>query len=216
MSFLIRNMYPADIAAKGYASLFNALRFAIFSTEFAEFIKISDVTDYLTFCALKYPALTEKCRILCLSINKAKESYDRIMEMIIHPNLDDVNEDNMIYIREDLEKIWNDFTAFLEDLNMQKHMFVDKCPPDGLKHQYDNVIFDLLNKAASIYANEDGYVNICSANQFIRKNLPGFNICHYGYSKLPELIQAYPDLYEYKRYQGKGSVIIFAYRVKED
>jgi len=32
--------------------------------------------------------------------------------------------------------------------------------------------------------------------------------------KLPKLIEAFPDRYEIKKYQGKGTVLIIAYRCK--
>jgi len=34
----------------------------------------------------------------------------------------------------------------------------------------------------------------------------------YGYYKLPDLLEAYKDKYEIKRYRGKGTVTIVAYK----
>jgi hypothetical protein len=42
--------------------------------------------------------------------------------------------------------------------------------------------------------------------------MPVFDSKTYGFSKLTDLIKAFPDFYESKTYPGKGTVTIFAYR----
>lgn len=42
--------------------------------------------------------------------------------------------------------------------------------------------------------------------------MPDFDSKTYGFTKLTDLIKAFPKLYETKTYPGKGTVTIFAYR----
>lgn len=77
------------------------------------------------------------------------------------------------------------------------------------------IIHNLLRKAFEAYQDdEDGYVNVSSAGSYIKRAKPDFDLRTYGYTKLPQLINAFPDKYETKTYQGKGTVTIFAYRCK--
>ena len=73
----------------------------------------------------------------------------------------------------------------------------------------------LLRIAYEKYSDDDGYTNIASAGQYIRRTMPGFDLRTYHYKKLPELIAAFPDRYEIKKAPGKGTVTIISYRCKE-
>lgn len=75
-------------------------------------------------------------------------------------------------------------------------------------------IHNLLKIASDKYQDDDGYVNVSSAGQFIKRVRPDFDVRTFGYLKLPKLIEAFPDRYEIKKYQGKGTVLIIAYRCK--
>lgn len=70
----------------------------------------------------------------------------------------------------------------------------------------------LLKIAFDKYQNDEGYVNVSSAGTFIKRAKPDFDSRTYGFVKLPELIAAFPDKYEIKRYPGKGTVMIVGYR----
>lgn len=72
----------------------------------------------------------------------------------------------------------------------------------------------LLRIAADTYEDSDGYVNVSAAGTFIKRAKPDFDARTYGFSKLPQLLEAFPDRYEMKRYPGKGTVTIVAYRCK--
>lgn len=74
------------------------------------------------------------------------------------------------------------------------------------------VVHDLLKKAFEAYQDEDGYVNVSSAGHFIKRTKSDFDCRTYGYMKLPQLLEAFPERYEIKRYPGKGTVTIIAYR----
>ncbi|MGN0482214.1 MAG: NYN domain-containing protein [Lachnospiraceae bacterium] len=73
-------------------------------------------------------------------------------------------------------------------------------------------IHNLLQIAFEKYQDADGFVNVSSAGTFIKRAKPDFDSRTYGYVKLPQLIEAFPDRYEMKRYKGKGTVTIVAYR----
>lgn len=76
-------------------------------------------------------------------------------------------------------------------------------------------IHNLLKIASDKYQDDEGYVNVSSAGQFIKRVRPDFDVRDFGYPKLPKLIEDFPDRYEIERFQGKGTVTIIAYRCKE-
>lgn len=80
------------------------------------------------------------------------------------------------------------------------------CPPDIEE------IHSLLKIASSKYQDADGFVNVASAGQYIKRVKPDFTPLTYGYSKLPELLEAFPEKYKLTRFQGKGTVTIVAYK----
>lgn len=81
----------------------------------------------------------------------------------------------------------------------------------------DNIdeIHTLLRKAYDTYQDDDGYVNVATAGHFLKRTKPDFDCRTYGHTKLPQLLGAFPDKYEMKRYQGKGTVTIVAFRCLE-
>ena len=75
-------------------------------------------------------------------------------------------------------------------------------------------IHNLLKIAWDKYQDDEGYVNVSSAGQFIKRVRPDFDVRTFGYLKLPKLIEAFPERYDITKYQGKGTVQIIAYRCK--
>ena len=73
-------------------------------------------------------------------------------------------------------------------------------------------IQNLLKTANERYQDAEGWVNIASAGGYIKRVMPDFDSKTYGFTKLTDLIKAFPKLYESKTYPGKGTVTIFAYR----
>lgn len=73
-------------------------------------------------------------------------------------------------------------------------------------------IHGLLKIASEKYQDDDGFVNVSSSGLYLKRVKPDFNVRTYGYSKLPELLAAFPDRYEIKRYEGKGGATIVAYK----
>ena len=77
-------------------------------------------------------------------------------------------------------------------------------------------LHQLLKIAAETenWQDDDGFVNVAGVGDFIKRTRPEFDITHFGFKKLPDFIAAHTDLYEMKRYKGKGSVYIRAYKCK--
>lgn len=75
-----------------------------------------------------------------------------------------------------------------------------------------SAIHNLLKIANERYSDAEGWVNIASAGGYIKRVMPDFDSKTYGFSKLTDLIKAFPNKYETKNYPGKGTVTIFAYR----
>ena len=75
-------------------------------------------------------------------------------------------------------------------------------------------IHKLLKTASKTYQDDDGWVNAGAAGSYIKRARPDFDIKAYGYDKLLELLNDYPDKYETKKQQvGKG--IVVTYRIKK-
>ena len=63
----------------------------------------------------------------------------------------------------------------------------------------------LLKLAWDKYQDAEGYVNIGAAGSYIKRARPDFDVRSYGYHKLPQLIEAFPDRYNFKT-SKKGHV----------
>ncbi len=73
-------------------------------------------------------------------------------------------------------------------------------------------IHKLLKIASTKYQDADGFVNVASAGQYLKRAKPDFTPYTYGFSKLPELLASFPDKYEMHKFKGKGTVTIVAYK----
>ncbi len=83
----------------------------------------------------------------------------------------------------------------------------ENTDPDGFEE-----IHNLLKIASDKYQDDDGYVNVASAGTYIKRAKPDFDSRTYGFVKLPQLLEAFPERYAIKRYPGKGTVTIIAYK----
>lgn len=110
--------------------------------------------------------------------------------------------------------------VFLENLNKkeevpakkaakQQESVSEECEEndDGLEE-----VHSLLKIASDKYQDDAGYVNVSSAGTFIKRTKPDFDVRTYGFVKLPEFLQAFPEKYRIKKYPGKGTVMIIAYK----
>jgi hypothetical protein len=77
-----------------------------------------------------------------------------------------------------------------------------------------NTIISLLNIACETYGDEEGWTNVSSAGTYIKRSMPDFDSKNFGFSKLPELIASLNALFDMKKYKGKGTVNIIAYKRK--
>lgn len=57
----------------------------------------------------------------------------------------------------------------------------------------------LIRKAWDTFQNDDGYADLCSVGNYIKRAKPDFNPKTYGFSRLLPLIEEFPDRYEIKR-----------------
>ncbi len=83
------------------------------------------------------------------------------------------------------------------------------------KNDHIDSIHNLLQIAFDKYQDDEGYVNVSSAGQYIKRAKPDFDARTFGYIKLSSLIEAFPEKYEIKKYPGKGKVTIVTYRCIE-
>jgi len=74
----------------------------------------------------------------------------------------------------------------------------------------------ILTKAWERYQEDDDWANIASTGSYVKRAVPDFDPRSYGVTKLPEIIAALSDVFEMKRYKGKGTVNIIAYRPKQN
>ena len=73
----------------------------------------------------------------------------------------------------------------------------------------------ILTKAWKQYQGDDGWANIASAGSYVKRAIPDFDPRSYGVTKLTEIISALSDFFEMKKYKGKGTVNIVAYKPKQ-
>lgn len=120
-----------------------------------------------------------------------------------------------------LENIGREHTKKKEKLKAKKPLKIEgEAKEAEIDEEYEKEndieeIHDLLKIASDKYQDDDGYVNVSSAGQYIKRVRPDFDVRTFGFLKLPKLIEAFPDRYKIKRYAGKGKVMIIAYRCKE-
>ena len=73
-------------------------------------------------------------------------------------------------------------------------------------------IVTLLMKAYEKYEDEEGWVNISSAGQFIKRVKPDFDVRTFGVTKLSELLKQLNKTFEMTKHKGKGRGHIIAYK----
>jgi len=61
---------------------------------------------------------------------------------------------------------------------------------------------------------DDGYVTVSSAGSFLKRTKPAYDSRTCGYSRLTDLLTAYPKKYELKTYPGKGNSTVIAYKCR--
>lgn len=77
--------------------------------------------------------------------------------------------------------------------------------PNAGKNPVGKKIHNLLRMAAENYQDADGFVSVANAGSYIKRAKPDFDSRTYGYSKLTDLVKAFPDRYEMKKSASKIS-----------
>ena len=70
-------------------------------------------------------------------------------------------------------------------------------------------IHNLIHIAWDSYQDNDGFADISAAGSYVKRVKPEFNAKDYGFSKITDLIAAFPDRYKTAHRQGKSSVITY-------
>ncbi|SIT97725.1 OST-HTH/LOTUS domain-containing protein [Epilithonimonas bovis DSM 19482] len=70
----------------------------------------------------------------------------------------------------------------------------------------------LLTTAWDLYKDDDGWANVSSTGTYIKRLKPDFDPRTYNATKLPEIIENLNQDFEMKKYPGKGTVNIIAYK----
>lgn len=68
-------------------------------------------------------------------------------------------------------------------------------------------IHNLLHLASDKYQDADGFVNISTAGNFLKRALPDFDTRTYGYVKLTKLLKAFPEKYQMRHQPNKDAVL---------
>lgn len=89
---------------------------------------------------------------------------------------------------------------------------------EARKRRHDlNEVHKLLRIAFERYQDEDGYVNIAAAGNYVKRAKPDFTTALYGYTKLSDFLKAFPKRYELKSVKGtaKGSSTAVFFRCRQ-
>lgn len=79
-----------------------------------------------------------------------------------------------------------------------------------------NEIHSLLRSAYITYQDDSGFANLVIAGAFIKRAKPDFDCRTYGYSKLTQLLEDFPEKYKITKTPGKGTVTIVAYKYVDE
>jgi uncharacterized protein (TIGR00288 family) len=72
----------------------------------------------------------------------------------------------------------------------------------------------ILKKGWEQYQNDDGWANVAAAGSFLKRSKPDFDPRSYGVTKITEILANLTSYFEMKKYKGKGTGSIVAYRPK--
>ena len=70
------------------------------------------------------------------------------------------------------------------------------------------VIHGLLKNAFDTYQDNDGYVNAATVGFFIKRAKPDFDCRTYGFTKMSQLLEAFPAKYDVKKYVVKNTTVV--------
>ena len=70
----------------------------------------------------------------------------------------------------------------------------------------------VLIKAWEQYQDDEGWANVSAAGSFVKRASPDFDVRSYGATKLSDIIAKLKKQFEIKKYKGKGTTNIVAFR----
>lgn len=76
------------------------------------------------------------------------------------------------------------------------------------------VVHDLLLRAWQRLSDESGWSNMATAGNYLKRAKPDFDCRSYGFAKLSNLIEAFPERYEVRRVQMPNGPDVVFYRVR--
>lgn len=109
---------------------------------------------------------------------------------------------------------------FTENLDVEKSDTVAQTKtPENNKILYsDKLLFELVpvfKKGWEQYQDDEGWANIAAAGSFLKRSKPDFDPRTYGVTKITEILVNLANEFEMKKYKGKGTGSIVAYRPKK-
>lgn len=108
---------------------------------------------------------------------------------------------------------------FTENLGIEVALISSEHEPQALQaatSEKMNVseLVPLLKKAWEQYQDDDGWANVAAAGSLVKRSKPDFDPRSYGAAKLPEIIKSLSNDFEMKKYKGKGTVNVVAFKPK--
>jgi len=108
---------------------------------------------------------------------------------------------------------------FTENLEVEKPKPGNHAiQPEKSEHkQKPNHLLELvpiLKKGWEQYQDDDGWANVAAAGSFLKRSKPDFDPRSYGVTKITEILANLVSYFEMKKYKGKGTGSIVAYRPK--
>lgn len=118
-----------------------------------------------------------------------------------------------------LENISDDAREDEEKEDTEKEKQKTRHDDGGSDNRYEEsdsigIIHRLLKVASDKYQDDEGYVYVSAAGQFIKRAKPDFDVRTYGFYQLSKLIEAFPKKYEIRKHPSKGNAVIVEYRCK--
>lgn len=108
---------------------------------------------------------------------------------------------------------------FTENLEVEKpkvttHAIQPEKNEQKLKPNHLLELVPILKKGWEQYQDDDGWANVAAAGSFLKRSKPDFDPRSYGVTKITEILANLVSYFEMKKYKGKGTGSIVAYRPK--
>ncbi len=108
---------------------------------------------------------------------------------------------------------------FTENLEVEKTKVTTHAiqPEKSEQKQKPNHLLELvpiLKTGWEQYQDDDGWANVAAAGSFLKRSKPDFDPRSYGVTKITEILANLVSYFEMKKYKGKGTGSIVAYRPK--